>query len=336
MVRQVLGDQMMAHLINVDCLHSETLNMTYLGLFFSRYINGVSTRHEEISHTMFPKYPINSVTNGVHAVTWTSGPFSRLFDRYIPEWRRDNLYLRYAISLPLEEVHNAHQQAKQQLLDKVQELTGIKLNPSIMTIGFARRMTQYKRAGLLFSDIERLKKLAQDAGPVQLIFGGKSHPHDGGGKALIKDIFRATGELKGTINIVFLEEYDTALARDLCSGVDLWLNTPQKPYEASGTSGMKAALNGVPSLSVLDGWWVEGHLEGVTGWAIGDSLLQSNLTEEIDSIYRKLETVIIPMFYRQPAAYDAVMRSTIAINGSYYNTQRMMFQYLEHAYMRSH
>jgi glycogen phosphorylase len=336
LVQQVIGEQMKSLLASIDCLESEILNMTYLGLHFSRYINGVSMRHEEISHGMFPKYPINSVTNGVHAVTWTSEQSCHLYDRYIPEWRRDNLYLRYAISLPLDEVHEAHHQAKLALFKKVQELTAFKMNPSVMTIGFARRMTQYKRANLFFSDVERLKRITREFGPLQVIYGGKAHPNDGGGKELIRGIYQAAENLKGIINIIFLENYDMALAKYLCSGVDLWLNTPEKPNEASGTSGMKAALNGVPSLSILDGWWVEGHLEGVTGWAIGESSLQSNPPEEINSLYNKLETVILPMFYRQPAAYDAVMRSTIAINGSYYNTQRMMFQYLEQAYMRSH
>jgi glycogen phosphorylase len=336
LVRQVVGEQMMAHLISVDHLNSKTLNMIYLGLFFSRYINGVSMRHEEISHGMFPNFPINSVSNGVHALTWTAEPFFQLFNRHFPEWHRDNLYLRYAMSLPLGEVHQAHLQAKQELLNKVEELTTVKMDPSVMTLGFARRMTPYKRANLLFSDLERLKEIAHKVGPLQVIYGGKAHPRDEGGKALIRDVFHSAQALKGTINVVFLEDYDFAMAKYLCSGVDLWLNTPQKPFEASGTSGMKAALNGVPSLSVLDGWWVEGHLEGVTGWSIGEQSLESNPQKEIASLYDKLESVIVPMFYRQPAEYDAVMRSTIAINGSYYNAQRMILQYLEQGYMRSH
>jgi len=152
---------------------------------------------------------------------------------------------------------------------------------------------------------------------------------------MIKRIFEAAQAIADSIRVVYLEEYDMAVARLICSGVDLWLNTPQKPREASGTSGMKAALNGVPSLSVLDGWWIEGHVEGMTGWAIGDSWEESDgsLSAEASSLYEKLETVILPLFYGHPKAYAEVMRSTIALNGSFFNAQRMMFQYLKNAYL---
>ena len=205
-----------------------------------------------------------------------------------------------------------------------------------MTLGFARRATAYKRADLLFSDLERLKRIARQAGPLQVIYAGKAHPRDEGGKALIRRIFQAANALRDTINVVYLEEYDMALAKYLCSGVDLWLNTPQKPDEASGTSGMKAALNGVPSLSILDGWWVEGHVEGITGWSIGESdEPESDPSKDIASLYDKLEKVIVPMFYQQPDAYTSVMRSAMALNGSFYNAQRMTFQYMENAYLHT-
>lgn len=332
LVKQILGDEITHQLMSIECLKDDVLNMTYLALFFSRYINGVSMRHEEISQTMFPGYPINSVTNGVHALTWTSEPFQRLYDRHIPQWREDNLYLRYVVNVPLQEIHQAHLEAKQTLLSEVKRRTGISLSPSVMTLGFARRMTAYKRADLLFNNLERLKIIAREAGPFQIIYAGKAHPKDEGGKALIRRIFQATKQLSGTVPVIFLEEYDLSLAKCMCAGVELWLNTPQKPDEASGTSGMKAAFNGVPSLSVLDGWWMEGHFEGVTGWSIGQ-LLPASTVKEADSLYDKLENVIIPMFYRQPTAFDEIRRSTIAINASYFNTRRMMLQYLEHAYM---
>lgn len=332
LVKKILGDEITHRLMSIECLKDDVLNMTYLALFFSRYINGVSMRHEEISQTMFPGYPINSVTNGVHALTWTSEPFQRLYDRHIPQWREDNLYLRYVVNVPLQEIHQAHLEAKQTLLSEVKRRTGISLSPSVMTLGFARRMTAYKRADLLFNNLERLKIIAREAGPFQIIYAGKAHPKDEGGKALIRRIFQATKQLSGTVPVIFLEEYDLSLAKCMCAGVELWLNTPQKPDEASGTSGMKAAFNGVPSLSVLDGWWMEGHFEGVTGWSIGQ-LLPASTVKEADSLYDKLENVIIPMFYRQPTAFDEIRRSTIAINASYFNTRRMMLQYLEHAYM---
>lgn len=336
LVRQVLGDEIATYLKQTGCLHDETLNMIFLALCFSRYINGVSMRHWELSNDMFPSYPINSVTNGVHAVTWTSEPFRRLYDRHVPEWRHDNLYLRYIISIPVDEISQAHVKAKQKLLDEVKGRTGVSLDPSVMTLGFARRMTMYKRAELLFSDLERLKNIARKAGPLQVIYGGKAHPRDESGKALIRHVFEAAAALKNEVKVVYLEEYDMELAKYICAGVDLWLNTPQKPYEASGTSGMKAALNGVPSFSILDGWWIEGHVEGITGWSIGESWQESNPEMEIASLYDKLEKIILPLFYRQPVSFDTIRRFAIALNGSYYHAQRMMFQYQEHAYTPDH
>ncbi len=334
LARQVLGEELTAALEAAECFLDGVLNMTHLALVFSRYINGVSMRHEEISRDMFPGYPIDSVTNGVHAATWVSLPFGRLYDKHIPEWRRDNLYLRYAISIPLDEIQQAHFQAKRDLLAEVKRRTSVQLDPNVMTIGFARRAAMYKRADLLFSDLNRLKRIATQVGPFQVIYGGKAHPQDERGRAMIRAVFQAADALRDTIRVVYLEEYDMALAKYLCAGADLWLNTPQKPEEASGTSGMKAALNGVPSLSILDGWWLEGHVEGVTGWAIGESWEpESNPAKEIASLYDKLEYLILPMYYTRPIEFAQVRRSAIALNGSYYNTERVVFQYLENAYI---
>jgi starch phosphorylase len=333
LVRRVLGGERTNFLVSFRCCLPDTLNMTYLALSFSRYINGVSHRHEEISQDMFPDYPVDSITNGVHALTWTSPPYRRLYDSHIPEWRRDNLYLRYAISIPLEEIVEAHAETKRDLLQQIEKRSGIRLDPTVMTLGFARRSTAYKRADLLFSDMERLQRIATHVGRLQIIYAGKAHPRDVSGKEMIRRIFQAADTLREDVRVVYLEEYDMDLAKDLVAGVDLWLNTPQKPREASGTSGMKAALNGVPSLSVLDGWWIEGHVEGVTGWAIGYSWkAESDPNEEIASLYDKLENVILPLFYERPSEYAEVMRSAIALNGSFFNAQRMMFQYMKNAY----
>jgi len=220
---------------------------------------------------MFPGYTINSVTNGVHAATWASLPFRRLYDEHIPEWRRDNLYLRYAIGIPVDEIRQAHFQAKQGPAGRGKTPNRCPARPKHDDHRLRPAWCMYKRPDLLFSDLNRLKRIATQAGPFQVIYGGKAHPWDGGGKAIIRAIFQAAEALRDTVRVIYLEEYDMALAKYLCAGVDLWLNTPEKPAEASGTSGMKAALNGVPSLSILDGWWIEGHVEGVTGWAIGDS-----------------------------------------------------------------
>jgi glycogen phosphorylase len=333
LVRQVLGEERANILKTVSCLSGDTLNMTFMGLCFSRYINGVSLRHEEISHGMFPNYPINSITNGVHVATWASPPIADLFDHHIPEWREDNLYLRYSVSFPISDILKAHTEAKLLLFSEIIKRTGVILDKNILTIGFARRATGYKRAGLLFSDIARLRQITQNSGPLQIIYSGKAHPRDTGGKDIIRGIYKAAEELKDSIKIVYLEEYNMELAKYICAGVDLWLNTPQKPVEASGTSGMKAALNGVPSFSILDGWWVEGHIEGVTGWSIGEHWEKESQQDiEIASLYNKLEYVVMPLYYSRPTAYGEVMRNAIAINGSFYNSQRMLSQYIKNAY----
>jgi starch phosphorylase len=222
------------------------------------------------------------------------------------------------------------------LFEEVRKRTGIQFKEGVMTIGFARRATEYKRTGMLFSDLERLRSIARNVGPFQLLYSGKAHPRDEGGKAMIRHIFEAADALKDSIPTVYLEDYDMQWGKLLCSGVDLWLNTPKRPLEASGTSGMKAALNGVPSFSVPDGWWLEGHVEGKTGWAIGhDGEWIDDPTTEIASLYQKLEHVIVPMFYGQPAEYAEVMRSAIALNGSFFNAQRMLTQYVSNAYFPS-
>lgn len=332
LVSQVLGAERTA-LLTANCHLNGTLNMTHLALFFSRYVNGVAMHHGALSQTMFPGYPINSITNGVHARTWASVPFQRLFDRHFPEWKFDNLYLRYAVGIPLQEIQQAHVEVKQQLLEMVQNRCKVVLDPTVLTLGFARRATAYKRADLLFSDMDRLRRIARQVGRLQLIFGGKAHPQDEGGKALICSVFKAAANLKDVIHVVYLEDYDMEVAKLICSGVDVWLNTPQRPQEASGTSGMKAALNGVPSLSILDGWWLEGHCEGITGWSIGDdSDLPADPAAEAESLYGKLEQHILPMFYARPLEFAEVMRSAIALNGSFFNAQRMLFQYTRNAY----
>jgi starch phosphorylase len=333
LVHRVLDQEWPSTLNAAACCINGTLNMTYLALYFSRYVNGVAMRHGEISRSMFPGYPINSITNGVHALTWTSEPFRRLFDQHIPEWRHDNLYLRYAVSISLSEIQQAHSEAKRLLFDEIERRIGVRLDPHALTLGFARRATTYKRPALLFFDVERLRRIAERVGPLQIVYAGKAHPQDEPGKALIRRVFEAARALQGSVPVVYLPDYDMRLALRICSGVDVWLNTPQKPQEASGTSGMKAALNGVPSLSILDGWWIEGHLEGVTGWSIDeDPRSPSDPGHEAQSLYGKLEHVIAPLFYRRPLAFAEVMRSAIALNGSFFNAQRMVAQYLLNAY----
>ena len=337
LVKNLLGGYLEADEIAQICPGNE-LNMTLLALDHSEYINGVAKRHGEISRNMFPGYPIDSITNGVHHVFWTSEPFRNLYDRHIRGWRKDPFNLRYVISIPKEEIIQAHRGAKRRLIDLVNAKHGIGMDYDTFTLGFARRMTKYKRPDLLFSNTERLASIAKNTGPIQIILAGKAHPKDWEGKELIKHIFKAIKRLKEDINIVFIENYDMELAKLITSGVDLWLNTPKRPLEASGTSGMKACLNGVPSLSVLDGWWVEGCIEGVTGWAIG-SLTQECSSDQLDdskdaeNLYEKLERVIVPMFYNNTDTWAEIMRYSIAFNASFFNSHRMVQQYLLNAYL---
>ncbi len=333
LVRRVLGEERAKTIVGTASCSDDTLNMTYLALRCSRYINGVAMHHGEVSQGMFPRYPVRAITNGVHAVTWTAPAFAELYDRHMPEWRFDNLYLRYAVGIALDEIRQAHARTKRELIAEIGRHTGVQLEERVFTIGFARRATSYKRADLLFSDLERLRRIAGRVGPLQAVYGGKAHPRDEGGKAQIRRVFDAAQALKDHVRTVYVENYDVRWARLICPGVDLWLNTPQRPQEASGTSGMKAALNGVPSLSILDGWWVEGHVEGVTGWAIGHGPeLPEDASVESASLYEKLDTVILPMFYGRPDAFARVMRYAIAINGSFFNTQRTCSQYMANAY----
>ena len=269
LVVEVLGEESADALEALGCSPDGRLNMTLLGLTLSRFANGVAMRHGEVSRSMFPGFPIAAITNGVHAQTWTSAPFRELFDERLPRWRWEADSLRHAVGIPTAEIQRAHESAKGALFAEVEKRTGRVLAPDALTLGFARRATPYKRAALLFDELEQLKQVAARSGAMQLVFAGKAHPRDEGGQAVIRRIFEASRELGDDLPVVYLEGYDMELGGLLTSGVDVWLNTPEKPREASGTSGMKAALNGVPSLSSLDGWWIEGHVEGVTGWSFG-------------------------------------------------------------------
>jgi starch phosphorylase len=256
LVTRVLGRREIYDMKDVFCCEGR-LNMTYLALNLSHYVNGVAKKHGEVSRLMFAGYKIDAITNGVHAATWTSAPFQKLYDKYIQGWKQDNFSFRYALGIPKQEVWEAHVEEKRWLVQHVNHETDVGMDVNALTIGFARRAATYKRADLLFQDLERLKSIASKIGALQVVYSGKAHPQDGGGKELIKKIFQGKELLKNEIKIAYLENYDLELGKMITSGVDVWLNTPQLPLEASGTSGMKAALNGVPSLSILDGWWIE-------------------------------------------------------------------------------
>ncbi len=296
LVAAVLGDERAAALRRWDLLdHDGALNMTVLALRGARYANAVALRHGEISRAMFPDHRIAAITNGVHAATWAAPPLAALFDRRIPGWRHDNAALRQAIAMPLHELRAAHAEAKAVLLERIAEATGVRLDPQPFTIGIARRATAYKRVDLILSDLERLHAVARRGGGLQLVFAGKAHPRDYDGKAAIERICAAAAALGESVRVVFVENYDMTWGGLITGGVDLWLNTPRPPLEASGTSGMKAAVNGVPSLSVLDGWWVEGAFEGITGWSV-DDVTGTHDGATADALYRLLEQTIVPAY----------------------------------------
>jgi starch phosphorylase len=327
---RILGAERAGMLERFGCFHDGLLNMTYVALRFSRFVNGVAMQHGKVSRQMFPEYTIDAITNGVHAGTWTAPPVQAVFDKHLPRWRQDNVTLRYAIDIPENEIVEAHAASKQVLIDRVKTATGVEMNPDVFTLGFARRAATYKRADLLFTDPDRLVKIAEKFGGLQIVYAGKAHPADEPGKAKIRRVIELARDLReGPLQVVYLENYEWKLGAVLTGGVDLWLNTPRRPYEASGTSGMKAALNGVPSLSILDGWWIEGWIEGVTGWAIDDHDEEAG---EAKSLYDHLEKLILPLYTKDTGQWRRIMRSTIALNGSFFNTQRMLEQYVINAY----
>jgi starch phosphorylase len=325
----VLGHDRASAIERIGCIHNGLMNMTYIALKFSRFVNGVAMQHGKVSQQMFPDYKVHSITNGVHAATWLSRSFQELFDAEIPNWRTDNRYFRSVYGIAPALIAHAHLKGKLSLLRTVAKRTGQKLNPTVLTLGFARRVATYKRASLLFTDPARLVAIAEKIGGLQILFAGKAHPADIAGKGLIRDVFASAARLNSSaLKIVYLENYDWGLGAELTQGVDVWVNTPRRPYEASGTSGMKAAFNGVPSLSVLDGWWIEGCADDVTGWAIEDAETE---TAEASSLYEKLENHIAPMFAK-PAAWARMQQHCIGINGSFFNTHRMLGQYFTNAY----
>jgi len=310
----------------------EEFNTTRLALNLSEYVNGVARSHVATSKRMFPEYELSAITNGVHPNTWTHPEFARLYDRSLPSWRAEpELLMRADCCLSPELIWDCHMVAKRQLLEMVRSRCGVTLDESIPTLGYARRMTQYKRPELLFADLDRLRTLAARYS-FQVVLAGKAHPQDASGKRAIEHLHRLIRELETDIRIVFIPNYDMEIAQAMVSGVDIWLNTPEPPLEASGTSGMKAAFNGVPHLSVLDGWWLEGHIEGITGWAIGNGAPDMP-SADVSALFDKLEQVVLPLFSDRDA-WVSIMQGVISRNASMFHSHRMMRRYAAEAYLR--
>jgi starch phosphorylase len=336
LVSEVLGTEMPLETLK-KYGGSDRLNMTLLALNLSKYTNGVTEAHMEYSRKLFPGYHIQEITNGVHSYAWTCQYFRQLFDSHIRGWANEPDLLVRVDAIPDQELWEAHMKAKRDLLDFVDENAGARMDGDTLTLGFARRATEYKRATMIFSDLDKLEEVERQ-GKIQLVFAGKAHPRDEMGKRLIKDIYGYIDRLKDEVEIVYLENYNMEMAAKLTSGVDVWLNTPLPPYEASGTSGMKAAHNGVVNFSVLDGWWIEGCVEGLTGWAIGPSPDQAISEEErrrreLGDLYNKLEYLIIPRFYQERDSWISMMKNSIGKVAYYFNTHRMMRRYTTDAYM---
>ncbi len=334
--QELLGNQYMLSTVK-QYAGQDNLNMTYLALNLSKYVNGVSKAHMNYSRKLFPGHHIRSVTNGVHSFTWTCRFFRELYDKYIPSWANEPVLLVRASEIPNREIWNTHMKAKNALINLIKNTNSVSLDPNVLTIGFARRATGYKRSTLIFSRIQKLIEI-NHKGKIQMVFAGKAHPRDVEGKQLIKRIFQYAEELKDQIKIVYLENYDMQIASKLTSGVDVWLNTPIPPMEASGTSGMKAAHNGVINFSILDGWWIEGCIEGVTGWGIGphpSELVNVNERKkrELNDLYSKLEYLIVPTFYKNRDTWITLMKNSIAKLAYYFQTQGVLKRYITEAYL---
>jgi len=334
--QELLGNQYMLSTVK-QYAGQDNLNMTYLALNLSKYVNGVSKAHMNYSRKIFPGHHIRSVTNGVHSFTWTCRFFRELYDKYIPSWANEPVLLVRASEIPNREIWNTHMKAKNTLINLIKNTNSVSLDPNVLTIGFARRATGYKRSTLIFSRIQKLIEI-NNRGKIQMVFAGKAHPRDVEGKQLIKKIFQYAEELKDQIKIVYLENYDMQIASKLTSGVDVWLNTPIPPMEASGTSGMKAAHNGVINFSILDGWWIEGCIEGVTGWGIGPHpselvSVDERRKRELNDLYSKLEYLIVPTFYKNRDAWIMLMKNSIAKLAYYFQTQGVLKRYITEAYL---
>jgi starch phosphorylase len=344
-------------------------NMTAFALRMSGYHNGVSKRHGEVARRMWQglwpdlpeeKRPIDYVTNGVHVPTWIEPKMELLFNRYLgPTWLSDHdnpAVWELIDEIPDEELWKTHYWLKIKLIDAIRERArqrwvgeranpslliakGTLLDPSVLTIGFARRFATYKRADLIFYDLERLKKLLGDRWrPIQIIFAGKAHPADDPAKRILQRIFNAARDPEMGGRIAFVEDYGEHLAQYLVHGVDVWLNNPLPPLEASGTSGMKAALNGVPQLSIMDGWWLEGF-NGKNGWAFGEGEVSGNRDQsDAEAIYGILESEVIPLYYKVsedgvPHDWVKVMKESIKSSAPRFSARRMVKEYVEKFYV---
>jgi starch phosphorylase len=329
LVQRVLGDYI-EHDVMTRLAGADKLNMTRLALNLSSYVNGVARRHAETTRDLFPGYTIASITNGVHVHRWTHTAIAKLFEQQFSNWAHEPEVLAFADQLDDAALWAAHQEAKAELLTLIAGATGKRMRPDLPLIGYARRMTAYKRPELIFSDIARLREIAKGQ-PFQIVLAGLAHPSDAGGQDAIRALGSHIDALEGAVPAAFVPGYNLDIAGALVAGCDVWLNTPLPPLEASGTSGMKAGLNGALNLSVLDGWWVEGCVDGVTGWSIPSIGAEAS---DAGALYDKLRDVVLPLFHGDRGRWIWMMKQAISKIGPSFNSHRMMRRYVTEAYMR--
>lgn len=347
---KIAGDNLPWHIKKLA--GEKELHMTTLGMSMSKYCFGVSQKHGKVSQNMFPQFNINAITNGVHHRTWIGTELANLYDKYLPEWIENPMIFSDAVEkIPGDALWRAHQEEKRKLLDYVNHhLTTTSSSeegqiPSqaelfdidTLTISLARRLVPYKRPLLLYSDLERLLGIGQ--GKIQIIQCGKANPNDSSAQNFVSQIIEISKKLQGKIRVVYLENYSPLLSRPLVRGSDVWLNTPRRPLEASGTSGMKAAMNGVLNFSILDGWWIEGYkMDSESGFSIGpmdESVTpENNDQQDIDDMYNKLQNEIIPLYYGGRTDWINRMKHAITL-GAYFNTNRCIEEYRQKAWQTS-
>jgi starch phosphorylase len=330
LVREIMGEKLPEDAQELvrnagDSEGGNRCSMSHLAVALSTSVNAVSILNAEVAETMFSEMKIRPITNGVHHPTWTSSTMTQLFDEYLPDWKANPTQLNEARNIPVEALRQARNENRKLLRKLVKEETGVEFEEHRLTIGFARRFATYKRANLVFHDLEKLREIG--AGKIQFVFSGKAHPKDEGGKQLIRDIFASAKTVEEEIPVAFIENYnmDTGLA--MTSGVDIWLNNPIRPLEASGTSGMKAAMNGVPNCSILDGWWPEACKHGINGWAIGNAEDDRNDPRDAANIYSTLQNDVLPSWERKDETWANLMRESIASSAGF-TGQRMIEDYL--------
>ena len=331
LVKQIMKDKLPTDAIDLvknagDSENGERCSMSHLAMALSKSTNAVSKLNAQVAAGMFAGKDITPITNGVHHITWTSSPMSKLYDKYLEGWQKEPSLLSLAGNIPSQSLIAARKESRKILRERVKSSTGVEFSEDRLTIGFARRFATYKRANLVFHNLEKLREIGSDK--IQFVFSGKAHPKDEGGKKLIKSIFESAEIIRDEIPVAFLEDYDMDIGLDMTSGVDIWLNNPIRPMEASGTSGMKAAMNGVPNCSILDGWWPEACIHGENGWAIGNAEDDRDDDRDASNIYSVLESEVIPTWESGEENWAKIMQASI-VASSGFSGKRMIEDYLK-------